>query len=35
MVDRMMTLLMTSRDVQGQGRDANIVKARYFENGWR
>ena len=37
MADRMMTLLMTSRDpeMKGQGRDPNIFKARYFKNGLR
>ena len=36
MADRMMTSSMTSRDrLKGQGRDPNIFKARYFENGSR
>jgi len=35
MADGMMTLSMTSRDHEGQGRDPNIFKARYFENDSR
>jgi len=35
MADRMMTLSMMSHDIQSQGRDPNIFKARYFENGSR
>jgi len=35
MADRMMTSSMTSRDREGQGRDPNIFKARYFKNGSR
>jgi len=30
MVDRMMTSLMTSVTLRGQGRDPNIFNARYF-----
>jgi len=26
---------MTSRDLKGQGRDLNILGAKYLENGWR
>jgi len=33
MVDRMMTPSLTSRDLEGQGHDPKIFKARYFENG--
>jgi len=35
MVDRMMMLSMTSRDLKGLGRDTYIFNARYFENGSR
>jgi len=35
MADQMMTSSMTSRDHESQGRDPNIYKARYFENGSR
>jgi len=35
MANRMMTSSMTSRDPKGQGRDPDIFKARYFEDGSR
>jgi len=35
MADRMMTSSNTSRDPERWGRDPNILKARYFENGSR
>jgi len=31
----MVTWPMTSRDLKGQGRDPNILRARYLGNGWR
>jgi len=26
---------MTSRDLKGQGRDSNTLRAHYLENSWR
>jgi len=26
---------MTSRDLESQGRDPNMLNAKYLENGWR
>jgi len=34
MGDRMVTLLMTSRDPKGQTRDPNTLRAQHLENSW-